>query len=81
MYKPTINSILRIAILGVVLLTISGCSIGPVYIDPLHSLRSSKTNKQSKSDDIYLKKDEKIKLFNQEFDMPEPAVVMAKLYP
>ena len=70
MYKPTINSILKTAILGLALLVITGC--GSSYRMP-------------KPSDVQVfekpKKAEKIKLFNQEFDMPEPVVVKAKLYP
>jgi len=66
MYKLTINLILKTAILGLALLIITGCG----------SPKPSDVQVFTKP-----KKPEKITLFNQEFDMPEPVAVEAKLYP
>ena len=70
MYKPTINSILKIAILGLALLVMTGC--GSSYRMP----KPSDIQVFKKSE-----KTEKITLFNQEFDMPEPIEAEVKLYP
>jgi hypothetical protein len=70
MYKSTINSILKIAILGLVLFIITGC--GSRY----HIPKPSDVQVFKKAE-----KTEKITLFNQEFDMPEPVVIKSKLYP
>ena len=66
MYKSTINSILKITILGLAILVITGCG-SPKPSDIQVFKKPEKT--------------EKITLFNQEFDMPEPIEVIARLYP
>ena len=70
MYKLIINSILKISILGIVLLVVTGC--GSSY----HMPKPSDVQVFKKPE-----KAEKITLFNQEFEMPEPMEVKVRLYP
>ena len=73
MSNATIKIILKITIFGVILLTTSGC-IHRIHIPKATDVQVLEEPKKSK-------KSEKITLFNQEFDMPEPIEIEARLYP
>ncbi len=73
MYKKRINSILKVAILGLALLVVIGCGNRYRIPKPSDVQVFKKTEKP--------KKPEKITLFNQEFNMPEPVEVKVSLYP